>query len=50
VGRAPRGQWAMSTTVQAGRELGRGGFNQVAFDLFFYFPNIFKFLQIQKFV
>jgi hypothetical protein len=27
---------------------GRGGFGPVAFELFFYFPNIFKFLQIQK--
>jgi hypothetical protein len=27
---------------------GHGGFGPVAFELFFYFPNIFKFLQIQK--
>jgi hypothetical protein len=30
--------------------LGRDKFGPLAFDLFFYFPNIFKSLQIQKFV
>jgi hypothetical protein len=44
-----------ASVAQAGRigtvQLGRGGFNLVAFDLFFfYFPNIFKSLQIQKIV
>jgi hypothetical protein len=50
VGRAACGQWATGTAVQAGRELGHGGFGPVAFDLFFYFLNIFKSMQIQKFV
>jgi hypothetical protein len=40
--------------VQAGRvgtvQLGVRGFGPVTVDLFFYFPNIFKSLQIQKFV
>jgi hypothetical protein len=40
--------------AQAGRagtvQLGRGGFSRVTANLFFYFLNIFKFLQIQKFV
>jgi hypothetical protein len=31
-------------------QLGRDGFGPLAFDLFFYFSNIFKSLQIQKFV
>jgi hypothetical protein len=39
-----------ANTVQAGRELSRSGFGSVTFDLFFYFPNILKSLQIQKFV
>jgi hypothetical protein len=50
VGRTACGQWATGTAVQAGRELGHGGFGPVAFDLFFYFLNIFKSMQIQKFV
>jgi hypothetical protein len=37
VGRTPRAQWAAGTAVQAGRELGCGGFGLVAFDLFFLF-------------
>jgi hypothetical protein len=45
-----RGQWAAGTAAQAGRELGRGGFGPLAFDLFFYLLNIFKSLRIQKFV
>jgi hypothetical protein len=40
--------------VQAGRagtvQLGCGGFGLVTVELFFYFPNIFKSLQIEKFV
>jgi hypothetical protein len=53
--RAELGQ-AMGCTraAQAGRagtvQLGRGGFSPVATNLFFYFLNIFEFLQIQKFV
>jgi hypothetical protein len=43
-----------TSVAQAGHistvQLGRGGFNPLAFNLFFYFPNIFKSLQIQKFV
>jgi hypothetical protein len=50
VGHAPRGQWAAGTAAQAGRELGRVGFGPVAFNLFSHFLNIFKSLQIQKFV
>jgi hypothetical protein len=50
VGREAAQQWAAGTAVQAGHELGRWGFSPVAFELFFYFPNIFKSLQIQKFV
>jgi hypothetical protein len=50
VGREAAQQWAAGTAVQAGRELGCRGFDPVAFELFFYFPNIFKLLQIQKFV
>jgi hypothetical protein len=42
------------STVCVGRtgtvQLDRGGFGPVTANLFFYFPNMFKSLQIQKFV
>jgi hypothetical protein len=50
VGREAAQQWATGTAMQVGYELGRWGFSTVAFELFFYFLNIFKSLQIQIFM
>jgi hypothetical protein len=46
LGHAHTAQVGCAGTVQ----LGRGGFGRATVELFFYFPNIFKSLQIQKFV
>jgi hypothetical protein len=39
-----------ANTVQAGREMGRKRIRPAGVELFFYFLNIFKSLQIQKIV
>jgi hypothetical protein len=49
VGHAPHGQWAAGTVVQAGCEMGRGGFGPMAFDLIFLFSEYIQILANSKF-
>jgi hypothetical protein len=43
-------RWHCGRRLHVTQPLGRGGFGPLAVELFFYFLNIFKFLQIQKFM